>query len=90
MHLPSQSRAQAAAQSPAGPSAAMPNWSPAGQQQQQQQLSRSGGVWEAEATGSQGNDGRKRSHDIMTAGKALDRGLNTHIQHCCCNVQLLT
>lgn len=49
----------------------MPNWSPAGQQQQQQQqvLSQSGAVWEAEAAGSRVNDGRKRSHDTMTAGQ---------------------
>jgi len=61
----------------------MPNWSSAEQQQQQQQqqLSQSGVVWEAEATGSQGNDGRKRSHDVMTAGKALDHCFNTHIQN---------
>ncbi len=58
----------------------MPNWSPAGQQQQQQ-LSQSAEVWDAEATGRQVIDGRKRNHETMTAGKAPDRCLNTHIQH---------
>ncbi|KAA6425180.1 MAG: hypothetical protein FRX49_04675 [Trebouxia sp. A1-2] len=73
VHLSSPSAAQAATQPPAEPSAAMPDWPFAGQQQQQQ-LSQSGGVWEAEATGRQIIHGRKRGYDAMTAGLFDDKG----------------